>query len=613
MPDSPLRLPSPGAPFRPEPERETGETGEATQPCTPRTSPATGQAVDDLETPSLGSVLDLGELGAFKLEACLGRGGMGEVYRARQTGAKGFSHLVAIKRLRPGRRPREERAFVDEARILSLLRHEGITRAYGFFEHRGSAYLVMEHVDGRTLYALLELARRKGRRFSEPAACAIAAEVASALHEAHRACDEAGRPLHIVHRDVSTTNILVTTAGRAKLLDFGVAYSRLEGRDQTSSRSVSIKGKVPYLSPEQVRHQPVDARSDLFSLGTILVEMLTGQAPFGWTADHGTLRRIAQVTPELVAAATPGVSRELRAICQKLLAREPARRFATGQEVAQALRRHAGRGEGPPRNQEEIAGLESSPEQAVAEAPALREIRRRRRGLTAAGLVTSAVIAFLAWAAHRAPEPAPGPPETAAFAAAEQEVDCPAAPERRATGRFGKKVDLPTRFWVDFVSFGDGEKCTGKPVVWGPIVPGLTQLAPLDDGQREPCPFGNGPIVARMSWHDPRNDLFGPGPGPRQRERPLLYGRARVVPVDAPGGVERLEEVGYPERRRVAGARMTALFTSMELVDGTRVPICGDLHWHDGKPGIPILADTYYGRRAAAEWGDFSFVQLSTP
>jgi serine/threonine protein kinase len=190
---------------------DTATSGEATS-STPSAEPDSADAdvllSDELETadprglsesalldaevsPTFPRVLDLGKAGAYTLEQRLGRGGMGEVYKARQVGAKGFSQLVAIKRVRAGQREWAERSFVDEARVLSLLHHENIARVYGFFESEGSPYLVMEYIEGQSLYTLLELARRKGHRFSESVACAVMAEVADALHYAHHVTDEA--------------------------------------------------------------------------------------------------------------------------------------------------------------------------------------------------------------------------------------------------------------------------------------------------------------------------------------------------------------------------------------------------------------------------------------
>jgi len=628
--DSPVELPSSSGRLRPDTGAEITQTfnGDDETPWARLSS-------SEVKTPTLGSVLDFGALGAFKLEARLGRGGMGEVYRARQVGAKGFSQLVAIKRTRPGRRDWEERSFVDEARVLSLLHHDNIARVFGFFERKGNAYLVMEYIDGQTLYSLLEQARRRGTRLSERGACLIAADVAEALHHAHHATDEVGRPLHIVHRDVSTTNILITGAGRTKLVDFGVAYSTLDGRVQTSASSTIIKGKAPYLSPEQVKHRPVDGRSDLFSLGTILVEMVTGEAPFGWAADLATLKRIAEVTPEYVAASTSSASRRLRAICQKLLARDPADRFDNGQEVARALRDHAGRAEGRSLVLFDLAKLQG----LLGAGPPLRELRLARRGLRLAGAVALTVIALLSWHTHRSPMNAldtPSAPETepmtanscwkalalahvVAIAACQTHLPPPAKgglcttePYRAVKGPRGM-TPLPERFYVEFVSLR-GEVCTGQPTRYTQKPDGgANDLIPVDQGQREPCPYGDGPIIARMSWLDPRTDAFGGGPGPHQWDRPLLMGQAHLVPIDNDIGGEVLDE-GDAEHPRVGISRMTALFNYVQLLNGEKVPICGVLFWHDGKEGIPVLAEQYHDdNRAAADWGDKSYVQLYYP
>ena len=385
---------------------------------------------------AMGTVLDLGKAGAYTLEQRLGRGGMGEVHLARQVRARGFSQFVAIKRLRPGRQGWEERSFADEARVLSLLHHPNIARVYDFFELEGNPYLVMEYIEGDSLHSLLELARRKGRRFSESVACAVMAEVADALHYAHHVTDEAGQPLHIVHRDVSPTNILITPAGRVVLVDFGVARSNLEGRTATRTGATFIKGKAPYLSPEQVKRLPLDSRSDLFAVGTILVEMLTGKAPFGWTADHITLRCIEAVTPEYVASLLDGVSEPLRALCQKLLAFSPDQRFATGREVATALRHHAGLGEGQQSIQSEVEKLQALPDTsappaiAVTAARALVGVKRARRAVALVGALVLAALVIASWYVPRdAAVPAlSSPPREGSVVASSRPPEKPIAP-----------------------------------------------------------------------------------------------------------------------------------------------------------------------------------------
>jgi serine/threonine-protein kinase len=237
-----------------------------------------------------GEVFDRGEGGRYTVKECLGRGGMGEVYRAEYVAAdaKGPVQVFALKMLRPNALPRHERHFGDEMRLLSLLHHKHIARFHDFFVDNGRQVLVMEYVEGRSLHSILSLARRKGRTLSEPTSLELLAQVADALGYTHAAKDEDGCPLNIVHRDVSPSNIMVNSAGEAVLMDFGVARADLEERTQTRSGKLNLPGKPGYFSPEQVLVLPVDGRSDLFALGSILVEMLTGEPPFGRTGDFST-------------------------------------------------------------------------------------------------------------------------------------------------------------------------------------------------------------------------------------------------------------------------------------------------------------------------------------
>jgi len=431
MPDTPHSKPhsvDTGTPADAESSCEATSSPQSARPdaSSPPTADTDVVLLDEMETaeprgllpesePAVGTVLDFGEAGAYTLEQRLGRGGMGEVYLARQVGAAGFVQSVAIKRVRPGGRQWEARAFVDEARVLSRLHHPNIARVYAFLEKEGSYYLVMEYIEGHSLHTLLELANRKGHRFSESVACAVMAEVADALHYAHHVTDEAVRPLQIVHRDVSPTNILITKTGRVVLVDFGVALFKHEERAATPAGFTFIKGKAPYVSPEQVKRLPLDARSDLFSVGTILMEMLTGKAPFGWAADFLTLKRIETVTPEYVASLLPGVSAPLRALCQKLLAHHPDQRFATGCEVAKALRHHAGLSEDAQSIQAEVERLQALPDvkaptPPVAEAVvrSLSGVKRARRTLAlASALMLAATLTLFFWHVPREAVPVP--------------------------------------------------------------------------------------------------------------------------------------------------------------------------------------------------------------
>src|SRR5512140_2869928 len=353
----------------------------------------------------IGEVLDLVAKGRF------GRGGMGEVYRAEYAAPlmEEPVQVCALKVLLPDADAHRQRIFRDEVRLLSLLRHESIARYHQSFVHKGRLVLVMEYVEGRSLHSILGLARSKcwllpesRRLLPESISVELVAQVAEALDYAHQAKDAQGRPLHIVHRDISPSNILITRAGVPKVVDFGIAKADRDGQPPTLTDGNPIKGKVPYLSPEQVEHEPLDGRSELWSLCCVLVEMLRAEPPFGPFWHEVTLRAISEVTPRDVDLATRGLSEKVRAICQKALARDPAQRFATGHEMAQALlAEHECRG--PSAVREYIAALEALPdmsrEDMEALAAHLRRNKRIRRAVVAIGGL--AVTAVFSWSVVR--------------------------------------------------------------------------------------------------------------------------------------------------------------------------------------------------------------------
>jgi hypothetical protein len=344
------------------------------------------------------------------------------------------------------------------------------------------------------------------------------------------------------------------------------------------------------------------------------------------------------VTPEFVAAATSSASRGLRAICQKLLRRAPADRFANGRELARALRDLAGRYDGRSQVQADVAKAQGF----ASDTPALRELKVARRSLTLAGAVALLILALLSWRTYRTDrttmplldttpprEAQPFPSnscwralalaQVVTLAACQAHLSkgasgelCSSSANREVLGPQGM-TPLPDQVFVEFVSFKGDQVCQGQPSDFTekPGAPGV--LVPMDNEQHEPCPYGDGPIVARMSWEDPRADAFSPGLGPQRFDRPLLLGQAHVVSVQS--GLlngEALDEPGR-EEQRVGLARMTVLFTFIQMWNGNKYPVCGVLFWQDGKEGIPILAEQYYGKRAAAEWGNRTYVQFYFP
>jgi len=263
------------------------------------------------------------QIGRYTIVRRLAVGGMAEVYLARMRGQHGFARSVVVKRIRPAlaRTGQIRRMFADEARVAAHLAHVNIAQVIDVGEEGGEPYLVMEYVEGRDVHALLEEAG--GRGLPIDIAVAVALGVAAGLDHAHGRRDADGRPLEIVHRDVSPSNVMVGFDGNVKLLDFGVAKAQ-GARDVT--RAGTVKGKLQYMSPEQSLGLAVDLRSDLFSLGTVLYEMLVGTRPFETGA--------VLVAP---ARRRPAVSPALDALVLQLLENEPSRRPASAEEVSTAL------------------------------------------------------------------------------------------------------------------------------------------------------------------------------------------------------------------------------------------------------------------------------------
>jgi len=327
----------------------------------------------------------------FEVIRSLGEGGMGEVYLARQVGAEGFSSLVALKCVLGDEQNEEDakQRFVSEAKISSRFEHSGLVKAQNLVRIDGRLYLVLEYVDGTSLRVVNKTAAELGRKLPVELGCYIGQCVAEALHYAHtlRGGEGEEEDWALVHRDVSANNVMVTRQGFVKLLDFGVAYARVAHRERT--RTGLICGNYAYLSPEQAAGRrpetgEIDRRSDLFSLGLLLVEMLRGERVFEAPDDYQYVQAIAECSRERVQAATADLPPGLREICRRLLEKRREDRYQTADEVAQALHDalvDRGVSYGP---RECVASLVElgvlSPSPAVASRTAsVRAYRRRRR------------------------------------------------------------------------------------------------------------------------------------------------------------------------------------------------------------------------------------------
>jgi serine/threonine-protein kinase len=264
---------------------------------------------------------------------------MATVYFGRLRGAGGFSRPVAIKRLHPhfAKTPHFIDAFLDEARLAATIRHPNVVPTLDVVAEQSELLLVMEYIAGASLSELWDIEVARGHRIAPRIAAAVLAGALHGLHAAHEAKDDEGKPLGIVHRDVSPHNLIVGTDGVTRVLDFGVA--KAEQRIRTTSPG-EVKGKLAYMAPEQIMLEQASPRSDIYAAGVVLWEALTGGLLFR-AENHGSL--ISKILsdevkpPSEVAPDAPGMSKALDAIVMKALARNAEERFATAREMALAL------------------------------------------------------------------------------------------------------------------------------------------------------------------------------------------------------------------------------------------------------------------------------------
>lgn len=275
-------------------------------------------------------------LGNYEPLMELANGGMARVYAARQVGAGGFERLVVIKRVHQHLlQSREFRdMFRDEARVASLIHHPNVVPVIDVVDWEGELLLVMEYVDSSALATLLKAVVRASERIPPTIAARIIADTLSGLDAAHEAVDLRGVRLELVHRDVSPQNVLVAVDGSSRLIDFGVAKAR---HRITQTRSGSLKGKYAYMSPEQLKGLPVDRRADIFSVGAVLLEVLTGKAVFRGETEFDTMRMIVEEPIPNPSELVPGVPKALDEVVQIALQRDPESRFRTAAEMLERL------------------------------------------------------------------------------------------------------------------------------------------------------------------------------------------------------------------------------------------------------------------------------------
>ncbi len=371
----------------------------------------------------------IGYVGRYRILRSLGEGGMGRLFLAELAGAGGFLRRVVLKVVRDERDAGLVEALLAEARLGAVLLHRNIVAVLGLEEIGQRRLLVLEHVDGMDLGVLLD---RRGR-LPWPTVAFVASEVAAALDYAYRRRDDAGRALAVVHRDVSPPNVLLSWEGEVKLGDFGVAAAG----DERSPDGPT--GRYGYMAPEQARGAPVDARSDVFSLGVLMAAALTGERPRRAEGDlavppEAAERRVPVLPPEVAPPA-------LAAIVARATARDPEARYPTAAALREALLALDGRQTDPAR---ELSALlrEARPRAAVRAAlgeagiegtrrtqPALRAVSRRpvRPFVLAALLVVTMIAAAIPRLTAWRDQARSAPPATAPAAAAPIAAPAPTA------------------------------------------------------------------------------------------------------------------------------------------------------------------------------------------
>lgn len=292
----------------------------------------TGVVVDAFVDPdALGMPLRFGK---YTLLRKLATGGMAELFLAIQKSVAGFEKLLVIKRILPAMN--QDRAFIDmllhEARVAATLSHPNVVQIFDVGQHDGQFYIAMEHVHGEDLRSIVrQMKKMQVNEFPLEHALAIVLGTCAGLAYAHERRDLQGQPLHIVHRDISPQNIVVTFTGDVKIVDFGIAKS--DSRQGEITKSGKLKGKVSYMSPEQARGEPIDARTDIFATGVMLFELTTGKRLFKGASEYETLRLICERDYPRPSEVRPNYPRDLEPIVMKALAKDKNERYQTAREM----------------------------------------------------------------------------------------------------------------------------------------------------------------------------------------------------------------------------------------------------------------------------------------
>jgi serine/threonine-protein kinase len=275
-------------------------------------------------------------VGRYEIVAPIGAGGMGSVYIGRLVGPAGFERLAAIKVIHPhlAKQPTFINMFMDEARLAARIHHPNVVEIFEVGNDRGIYYMVGELISGQDLHAVVERSLLRVQKISLCFWAGVIADIAKGLHEAHELRDENDEPFNLVHRDISTRNILVSYKGYAKLIDFGVASAR--GR-LTETDDGSRKGKVGYMAPEQLCGHKADRRSDIYALGVVLYTVVVGRHPFPFENEGEQVAKMIKGEFPFPHSIQPEIDEGLEHVILRAMAKSPDERFQTADEMCRAL------------------------------------------------------------------------------------------------------------------------------------------------------------------------------------------------------------------------------------------------------------------------------------
>ncbi len=302
---------------------------------------------------AFGAAEPIEEYGNYFLLEKIAVGGMAELFKAQQRGVQGFQKIVAIKRILPHFSDNEDfvTMFIDEAKLAAQLTHPNIVQIFDLGKAGSSYYIAMEYVNGRDLRTLLRKSREYSMPFPEQVAAFVVMKVAAALDYAHRKRGFDDRELKLVHRDISPQNVILSTEGAVKLVDFGIAKAASKASHTIAG---ALKGKLLYMSPEQATGQPLDNRSDLYSLGLVLFELLTGERCFQADSELGVLEKVRLGRISDLHSLNPNVSREMAAIVNRALQKAVDHRYPSARFIERDLRDYLQR-QGTPLTEHDVA------------------------------------------------------------------------------------------------------------------------------------------------------------------------------------------------------------------------------------------------------------------